>query len=145
VTVQEEIGRSATTNLLDERIEDTKVPVTYQAQIYAQGDQLVQQRFPISWDFSCWSGCLLIQGMRMRGKQLSALDHRGLIIIVEPILTWLEARNNRMAGCSCVPGRMLARRAIAATDVPTLRTPTEMKPPTFGLRQTFDTPIASRL
>jgi len=36
VTVQEEIGRSATTNLLDERIEDTKVPVGYQEQGYAR-------------------------------------------------------------------------------------------------------------
>ena len=133
------------TNPLDERIEDTKVPVTYQAQSSAQLDQLVQQRFPISWDFSRWSGCWLIQGMRMRGKQLNALDHRALIIIVEPILTWLEASNDWMSGCGCVPGCMLAGRAIAASDVPTLRTPTEMKPPTFRRRQTFDTPITSRL
>ena len=81
----------------------------------------------------------------MRGKQLNALDHRALIIIVEPILTWLEAGNDRMLGRSCVPGCVLARRAIAASDVPALRTPTEMKPPTFRRRQTFDTPIASRL
>ena len=31
---------------------------------------LVQQRFPISWDFSRRPWCWLIQGMRMRGKQL---------------------------------------------------------------------------
>ncbi len=80
----------------------------------------------------------------MRRKQLHALDHRGLVVIVEPILTWLEAGNDRMPGCSCVPGGMLARRAIAASDVPTLRTPTKVKPPTFRRRQTFDTPITSR-
>jgi hypothetical protein len=83
--------------------------------------------------------------MRMRRKQLHAPDHRPLVVIVEPILTWLEAGNDRMPGRSCVPGCMLARRAIAASDVPTLRTPTEMKPPTFRRRQTFDTSIASRL
>src|SRR5579864_1740140 len=72
---------------------------TGQAQGHTRGDQLVQQRFRISWDFPCWSGCWLIQGMRMRGKQLNALDHRALIVIVEPILAWLEAGNDRMPGC----------------------------------------------
>jgi hypothetical protein len=112
---------------------------------YTWVTDLVQQRVPISWDFSRRPWCWLIQGMRMRGKQLNALDHGALVIIVEPILTWLEAGNDRMPRFSCVPGRMLTRRAIAATDVPTLRTPTEMKPPTFRRRKTFDTPITSRL
>ena len=70
--------------------------------------------------------------MRMRRKQLHTLDHRLLLVIVEPILTRLEAGNDRMSCRRRMLGRMLARRTVAATDVPTLRTPTEMKPPAFG-------------
>jgi len=69
--------------------------------------------------------------MRMRRKQLHTLDHPPLLVIEEPILTRLEAGNDRMPCCRRMLGRMLARRTVAATDVPTLRTPTEMKPPTF--------------
>ncbi len=69
--------------------------------------------------------------MRMWRKQLHTLDHPPLLVIVEPILTWLEAGNDRMPGFRRMLGRMLVRRTVAATDVPTLRTPTEMKPPAF--------------
>ena len=74
--------------------------------------------------------------MRMRREQLRTLDHPLLLVILllvieEPILTGLEAGNDRMPCCRRMLGRMLARRTVAATDVPTLGTPTEMKPPTF--------------
>ena len=69
--------------------------------------------------------------MRMWQKQLGTLDHLPRVVIVEPILTRLEAGNDRMPCCRRMLGRMLARRTVAATDVPTLRTPTEMKPPVF--------------
>jgi hypothetical protein len=64
-------------------------------------------------------------------KQLHTLDHPPLLVIVEPILTRLEAGNDRMPCCRRMLGRMLARGTVAATDVPTLRTPAEMKPPAF--------------
>ena len=91
----------------------------------------MQQRFPIGWNSPCRSRCWLILRMRMRRKQLHTLDHPPLLVIEEPILTRLEAGNDRMPCCRRMLGRMLARRTVAATDVPTLRTPTEMKPPTF--------------
>ena len=83
--------------------------------------------------------------MRMRWKQLHTLDHPLLLVIVEPILTRLEAGNDRMP-CRCrMLGCMLARRTVTATDVPTLRTPAEMKPPSFRRCQAFHTPNATRL
>src|SRR5208282_6941818 len=107
--------------------------------------QLVQERFPAGWHPSCWSRNGLICWMRMRRKQLHTLYHRLLLVIEEPILTWLEAGNDRMP-CRCgMLGCMLARRTVAATDVPTLRTPAEVKPPAFRCRQAFHTPIATRL
>jgi hypothetical protein len=38
--------------------------------------------------------------MRMRRKQLHTLDHPLLLVIVEPILTWLKAGYDRMS-CRC--------------------------------------------
>ena len=85
----------------------------------------------------------------MRREQLRTFDHPLLLVILlfvieEPILTGLEAGNDRMPCCRRMLGCMLARRTVTATDVPTLRTPAEMKPPTFRGRQTFHTPIATR-
>src|SRR5208282_1205783 len=83
--------------------------------------------------------------MRMRRKQLHTLDHPLLLVIVEPVLARLETGNDRMP-CRCrMLGCMLTRRTVTASDVPTLRTPAEMKPPTFRRRQAFHTPIAARL
>jgi hypothetical protein len=65
------------------------------------------------------------------------------LVIVEPILTRLEAGNDRMPCRRRMLGCMLARRTVAASDVPALRTPAEMKPPTSRRRQAFHTPIAA--
>jgi len=78
-------------------------------------------------------------------KQLHTLDHPPLLVIVEPILTWLEAGNDGMPCFRRMLGRMLARRTVAAADVPTLRTPTEMKPPASRGRQALDAPVSTRL
>src|SRR5271170_6364583 len=83
----------------------------------------------------------------MRRRQLHTLDrdHALLLVIEEPILTRLEAGNDRMP-CRCrMLGCMLTRRTVTASDVPTLRTPAEMKPPTLRRRQAFHTPIPTRL
>ena len=106
---------------------------------------LVQQRFPVRWHSSRRSRYGLIFGMRMRRKQPRTFDHRPLLVIVKPILTRLEAGNDRMARFRGMPGCMLARRAVTASDVPALRASAEMKPPTFRRRQAFHTSIAARL
>jgi hypothetical protein len=54
------------------------------------------------------------------------------LVIVEPVLTGLKAGYDRMPGRRCMLRCMLTGRAVAASDVPALRTPAEMKPPTFG-------------
>jgi hypothetical protein len=106
---------------------------------------LVQQRFPVGRHSSHRSRHGLILVMRMRRKQPHTLDRCPLLVIVEPILTRLEAGNDRMPRCRGMLGCMLARRTVAASDVPALRAPAEMKPPTFRRRQAFHTPIAARL
>lgn len=127
VTIQNDVGRSPATNRLDERIGDTKVPV--RRAVMHGAIELVQQRFPVGWNSVFWSRCGLIKGMRMRRQQLRTFNHCLRLVIKEPILAWLEARDDRMPACSRVLRGMLARRAIAASDVPTLGTSTEVKPP----------------
>src|SRR5579884_1461812 len=106
---------------------------------------LVQQRFPINWDSPGRSRRWLILRMRTWGKQLHTPDHPPRLVIVEPIFTRLEAGDDRMACCRRMLGRMLTRRTVTASDVPTLRAATEMKPPAFRRLQAFDTPITARL
>jgi hypothetical protein len=105
--------------------------------------ELVQERFPVGWHPSCGSRCGLIFWMRKRRKQFTTFDHPLLLVIEEPVLTRLKAGNDRMSCCRRMLGCMLARRTVAASDVPTLRTPTQMKPPTFRQRQAFHTSVAT--
>ena len=107
--------------------------------------QLVQERFPVGWHPSCGSRSGLSFWMRMRRKQLRTLDHSLFLVIEEPVLPRLKAGYDRMPCCRRMLGCMLTGRTVTASDVPTLRTPTEMKPPTFRGRQAFHTPIATRL
>src|SRR5579863_3046571 len=79
--------------------------------------------------------------MRMWRKQLHTLDHPPLLVIVEPILTRLESGDDRMPCCRRMLGRTLARRTVAATDVPTVRTPTEMKKDQRGINSASSTPL----
>ena len=81
----------------------------------------------------------------MRRKQLHTFDrdHALLHVIEEPILTRLEAGNDRMSRRRRMLGGMLARRTVTASDVPTLRTAPEMKPPTFRRCQAFRASVAT--
>ena len=83
--------------------------------------------------------------MRMRRNQLRTVERLARLVTVEPILTRLEAGDDRMPRLCRVPGCMLARGAVTATDVSALRAPAEMKPPTFRRRQAFYTPFTAWL
>jgi hypothetical protein len=79
----------------------------------------------------------------MRRKQVHAFDHPLLLVIVEPVFIRLKADNDRMPRRRRMPGCVLARRTVAASDVPTLRTPAEMKPPTPRRCEAFHTTVAT--
>jgi len=63
---------------------------------FAYNGPLVQERFPVGWHPSGGSRYGLTFRMGMRRKQLHTLDHPLLFVIEEPILTRLEAGNDRM-------------------------------------------------
>jgi len=78
----------------------------------------------------------------MRRKQLHTFDHP-LRLVIERTNPHLGSKL-AMIGCP-VACRMLGMhaglgRTVTASDVPTLRTPAEMKPPTFSAMQTFHDP-----
>src|SRR5580698_6418539 len=52
--------------------------------------------------------------------------------VPEPVLTWLETSNHHVSRMPSVRRRVLRRRAVAASDVATLRTPAQVKPPTVA-------------
>jgi hypothetical protein len=52
------------------------------------------------------------------------------LVVVEPVLTWFEASDDRMTCRSRMSGRVLTRRRIAAPDVTARRAASEMEPPT---------------
>jgi hypothetical protein len=79
----------------------------------------------------------------MRWQQLLALDHFLFLVVVEPILARLEARDDRMPGLFRMLGCMLARRTVAAADVATFRTAAEVKPPALRRCHAFHTPSAT--
>ena len=81
----------------------------------------------------------------MRRRQPLPFDHPLALVIVEPILAWLEAGDDRMPRRRRVFRRVLARRTVTASYVPALRTTTEMKPPAIRRLKAFHTPIATRL
>ena len=93
--------------------------------------KLIQERFPVGRHPSCRSRSGLIFWMRMWRKQLRTLDHVLLLVIEEPVLTGLEAGYDRVPRLSSMLRCVLARRTVTASDMPTLRTPAEMKPPAF--------------
>jgi hypothetical protein len=106
--------------------------------------ELVQQRLPVGGHPSRGSRYGLTCRMRVRRKQFRALDHPPRLVIVEPVLTRLKAGDDRMPGRRRMLRCMPTWRAIAASDVPTLGAPAEMKPPTPRGRQALHAPVAAR-
>jgi hypothetical protein len=104
--------------------------------------QLIQKRFPVGRHSSGGSRCGLTCGMGVRRKQFDPWNHRLLLVIVEPVLTRLEAGDDRMPRGCRMAGCMLAGRTVAASDVSALRAATEMKPPTVRRREAFYASVA---
>jgi len=94
-------------------------------------------------DFTLRPRRWLVRWMPTRCRKRRAVDEVLRAVIVEPLLAWLETRDDRMAGLVIVRGRMLARRCVAAADVPALRTTPEVQPPT-ACGQALDATVSTR-
>ena len=93
----------------------------------------VQMVLPIGWDAPRRSGYRLVEGVMVRWCQGGALEEAVGAVIPEPILSWLEALDHRVARGSGVASGVLARRVVAASDVAALRAPSQVEPPATRL------------
>src|SRR5271165_7046431 len=82
--------------------------------------------------------------MRVRGVELRAGDVFLGAIVVEPLLTRLEAHDNGVTRSGIVFRRMLSRRTITAADVTAFGASAKMQPPSAP-RQAFDASCPARL
>src|SRR5512142_2979600 len=89
----------------------------------------VQSLDPILRYGACWTRSRLVlrvvtgRGEFGPGSVLVGLE------VPEPLLAGLEALNVAMAAVPEVGARVLARRGVAASDVPALRAASQMEPP----------------
>jgi hypothetical protein len=93
---------------------------------------LVQQFFPVGWNASVRSRHRLARWVRVRCNEFRTLDKVFRSEIVKPVLARFEACDYRVLRLFGMLSRMLARRAIATTNVSALRTPAKMQPPAIG-------------
>jgi hypothetical protein len=99
---------------------------------------LVQQRHPVGRDASLRAGDRLVGWMMGRRRQCGSLHVVVRPIVVEPVLTGLEARDDRVLGAPGVLARVLLGRVVAASDMASLGTTPKVQPPAAG-GVTFDT------
>jgi hypothetical protein len=83
-------------------------------------------------------------GVGARRGQLSAVDNRVLLIVVEPVFTRFKTGNHRMPTQMKVLGRMLAGRGIATAYMPAFGATPQVQPPATA-RQTLETAVSGWL
>src|SRR6266851_1003432 len=67
--------------------------------------------------------------MVLRRREFGPVVHFLGVVVVVPVLTRLEAADERMPGRGGVRGRVLHGRGVTAADVPALRAPAQVHPP----------------
>lgn len=91
----------------------------------------MQVVLPIRWYPPRRARNRLIFGMAFRCCEFGAVDVSLPLVVPKPSLTWLKALDHGVTNAVCVPCCVLGGRAVAASNVTTLRTAPEVKPPTF--------------
>jgi len=84
---------------------------------------------PVRGNRACRAGDGLIRRMAVRRGEPRTVERVARAIVVEPVLAGLEALDDRMSAPLGMSRRVLARRVVAATDVPTCSAATQVKPP----------------
>lgn len=84
---------------------------------------------PIAWNASGGARHGLARRMPTRGRQPLTVDDCLRSKTVKPRFTRLEARDDGVFRTMKMLSRMLARRAVATSDMPARRAAAEMQPP----------------
>jgi hypothetical protein len=85
---------------------------------------------PIGRNFTGWPRYRLIEWVVLGRSQRRTFDILFGTIVPEPVFAGFKAADDRMTGFLGMVRGVLRGRAVAAVDVPALRTATEVKPPT---------------
>src|SRR5436309_12275354 len=75
------------------------------------------------------AGHALVDRVVLRRRELGPVVGLLGLVAVEPVLTRLEALDERVSRSRSVRGRVLHGRGVAAADVPALRAPAQVHPP----------------
>jgi hypothetical protein len=92
---------------------------------------------PVRRNATARSGCRLVHGVMQWWCKTWSLHVVVSPVVVEPVLPWLEAGDDRMARGLRVPRAMLRGRLVAAADVAASRAASEVKPPPSDLLTLF--------
>jgi hypothetical protein len=93
------------------------------------GPGSVQVPPPVAGHRPGWAGHGLVRRVAVGRGQDRALEERACPIVEEPVLAGLEALRHRVPGGPMVGAGVLARRVIAAADVPAPGASAQMQPP----------------
>lgn len=103
----------------------------------------MEEALPVGRHSTRRPGRWLIEWVMLGRSQGGTLVEVTGRIVEEPLLVRLIASNHRMVGMLRVSSGMLTRRGVAATDVPALCAPPQMKPPPSRL-ETLGASVATR-
>jgi hypothetical protein len=88
---------------------------------------------PIPRNAPCGTRYWLVIRVVTRRREGRSVDDRFTAVVPKPILTRLEALDHGVVELAGVPGGVLTRRSVAASDVATDRTAAEVEPPPLVL------------
>ncbi len=98
---------------------------------------------PVGWDTSGGPRCRLVERVGEGRGELGPIVIVLAVVVPEPVLIRLEAPDDGVTRLTSMPTRVLAGRAVAATDHPACGTPSEVEPPPVAL-QAFRTTGSAR-
>lgn len=98
----------------------------------------VQATLPVGWHAAGWTRHRLVERVMERGSQLRALEVLVAHVVVEPLLTGLEAVDDGMLPRRRMLARVLRGGLVAAADVAALDPSAQMEPPAVGGREALD-------
>ena len=89
----------------------------------------MQLELPVRWHATLRSGHGLVERMMARRSQGGALEVFLGRVVPEPVLAWLVALDDWMAGIDGMVTRVLTRRRVATANMAAMRAAAQVEPP----------------
>ena len=89
---------------------------------------------PVARHLAGWPRHGLRSRMSGRRRKLHSLNHLRHLVVPEPVLAWLKAGADGVTSLSSMSGAVLARRAVATTNMSAFRAAAQVQPPAVGCK-----------